>query len=69
MKPLYNMFRNRANRELKNLRILILIILLFEEHCYNIQNIWKGIRSIINLKNPVNLQIAQLNINGRIIDI
>ena len=40
----------------------------FENHCNNIKNTWEGIRSLININNPVNPRIAQININGIIID-
>ena len=29
---------------------------------------WEGIRSIVNIKNSMNPKIAQLNINGSVID-
>ena len=28
----------------------------------------EGIRSIVNIKNSINMKITQLNVNGRIID-
>ena len=54
---LYNMFRNRVNRELKKY-MKSYYATYFEEHCFNIKRIWEGIRSIVNIKNPVNLKIA-----------
>ena len=41
VKLLYNIFRNRVNRELKKKSYYATY---FEEHCYNIKKIWEGIR-------------------------
>ena len=67
VKLLYNIFRNRVNRELKNSKKTYYAN-YFEEHSNNIKKTWEGIRSIVNIKNSVNAKIAQLNINDKIID-
>ena len=66
VKILYNLFRNKVNREL--IKFKKSYATFFENHCNNIKKTWQGIRSIINIKNPVSPRIAQLNINGIIID-
>ena len=63
----YNLFRNKVNRELSKSKKSYYAT-YFENHCNNIKKIWEGIRPLINIKNPVNPRIAQLNINGIIID-
>ena len=63
----YNIFRNRVNRELKKSKRSYYTT-YFEEHSSNIKKTWEGIRSIVNIKNSVNTKIAQLKINGRVID-
>ena len=68
VKLLYNIFRNRVNRELKKSKKSYYAS-YFEEHNNNIKKIWEGIRSIVDIKNSANPHIAQLNINGRIIDV
>ena len=67
VKFLYNIFRNRVNRELKKSKKSYYDS-YFEEHSNNIKKTWEGIRSIINIKNSVNPTISQLTINGRVID-
>ena len=67
MKGLYNVFRNRVNRELKKSKKSYYAA-YFEEDSKNIKKIWEGIRSIVNTKNSVNPKISQLNVNGKIID-
>ena len=67
VKILYNLFRNKVNRELSKSKKSYYAT-YFENHCNNIKKTWEGIRSLINIKNPVNPRIAQLNINGIIID-
>ena len=57
VKLLYNMFQNRVNRELKKSKTSYATY--FEKHCFNIKKNWEGIRSIVNIKNPVNPKIAQ----------
>ena len=40
----------------------------FSDYSNNIKKTWQGIREIINIKNPTAPKIAQLNVNGRILD-
>ena len=49
IKRLYNLFRNRANRELKKAKKKY-YTKYFEENNSNIKKTWEGIRSIINIK-------------------
>ena len=63
----YNIFRNRVNKELKKSKKTYYTA-YFEEHSKNIKKIWEGIRSIVNTKNSGTIIIAQLNVNGRVID-
>ena len=67
VKHLYNIFRNKVNRELKKSKKSYYTT-YFEEHSNNFKKTWEGIRSIVNIKNSVNPKIAQLNINGTVID-
>ena len=67
VKYLYNIFRNRVNRELKKSKKTYYAA-YFEEHSKNIKKIWEGIRSIVNTKHSGTIKIAQLNVNGRVID-
>ena len=67
VKYLYNVFRNRVNRELKKNKKKYYAT-YFEEHSKNIRKMWEGIRSIVNTKNSGIAKIAQLNVNGRVID-
>ena len=67
VKQLYNIFRNRVNRELKRSK-KDHYSSYFEEHSNNIRKTWVGIRSLINVKNSSKPDISQLNINGKIID-
>ena len=67
IKQLYNIFRNRVNRELKKSKKTYFTT-YFAEHNNNIKKTWQGIRSIVNTKNTVSHSISQLNINGKIID-
>ena len=57
VKYLYNIFRNRVNRELKKSKKTYYAA-YFEEHSKNIKEIWEGIRSIVNAKNPGTIKIA-----------
>ena len=66
IKRLYNLFRNRVNRELikskKNYYAKY-----FEDNNKNCKKIWEGIKSIINLKNPKGTSISQLKVNEKTI--
>ena len=65
VKFLYNIFRNRVNRDLKKSKKSYYAT-YFVEHCNNIKKIWDGIRSIVNIKKSTNTYITQLtnNIKG-----
>ena len=67
IKRLYNLFRNRVNRERKKSKVTY-YAKYFKEHSNNSKKVWEGIKSIINTKNPSSTVTSQLNINGRIID-
>ena len=58
---LYNLFRNRINREIKQ---SIYYNNYFNKYSSDMKKIWKGIRSIVNIKQSTAPQITQLNING-----
>ena len=66
-KRLYNLFRNRAAREIKKSK-KIYYSEYFEMNKMNIKKIWSGIREIVNTRNNISTKITQLNINGKIID-
>ena len=63
IKVLYNQKRNEVNREIKKSKKNH-FIKYFQE---NIKNIWSGIREIVNIKNSISPNLAQLNIEGKII--
>ena len=63
----YKSARNKVNRELKKSKKEY-YLRYFDDNKNNIRNIWKGIRSIINIKNTVSPKITQLSTNGNIID-
>ena len=67
VRRLYNLFRNRVNRELikskKNYYAKY-----FEENSNSSKKVWEGIRSIINIKNPKGTSISQIKIDERIIE-
>ena len=67
IKRLYNLFRNRVNRELIKSKKYY-YTKYFEENNNNSKKVWEGIRSIINIKNSKKTLINQLKINDRIID-
>ena len=66
-KRLYNLFRNRAAREIKKSKKKYYSE-YFEMNKMNIKKIWSGIREIVNIRNNISTKITQLNINGKIID-
>ena len=66
IKVLYNRFRNRVDRELKRSKKSHYTE-YFNEHSNNIRKTWKGIKSIVNVKNKFNQGISQLNIKGKIV--
>ena len=61
---LFNLLRNRVNRELKKSKKQYAEY--FAANMYNIKNTWEGIRKIVNLQNISN-KTFQLNIDGKII--
>ena len=67
VKRLYNIFRNRVNREITKSKKNYYTKYL-EENNNNSRKIWEGIKSIINIKNSKGTAISQLKVNGRIID-
>ena len=64
---LYNIFRNRVNRELKNSKKEY-YSQYFEDNKKNSKKTWEGIRSIININKSKFKSISQLNVNGKVID-
>jgi len=67
IKTLYNLFRNRVNREVKKSKKEYFKI-YFEENKSNIQKTWLGIKNIINTKSAFLPKTSQLKINGQAID-
>ena len=67
VKRLYNLFRNRVNRELKKSKIDY-YSQYFEDNSKNSKKLWEGIKSIINTNNSKFSNINQLNVNNVVID-
>jgi len=67
IKTLYNLFRNRVNREIKKAKKYYFKV-YFEENKNNIKQTWKGIKDIINTKSAISPKTTQLKINGQVID-
>ena len=67
IKLLYNLFRNRVNRELIKSKKSY-YTKYFEDNNKNIKKTWEGIKSIINIKNPKGTSIDQLKVEDKIID-
>ena len=65
-KRLYNLLRNRINRDLKKSKKQY-YEQYFTEHVNNIKKTWDGIKNIVNLKKKSN-RTSQLNVGGKIID-
>ena len=65
-KQLYNIFRNRVNREIKKSKKQYYAE-YFEKNVNCIKNIWEGIRNIVNVKKMTSKTI-QLDIEGKIVD-
>ena len=65
-KILYNLLRNRVNKELKKSKKKYYAD-YFTEHVNNIKKTWEGIKNIVNLKNSSN-KTTQLNIGGMLFD-
>ena len=64
---LYNLFRNRVNRELKKSK-KDYYQQYFEDNSKNSKKIWEGIKSIININKQKSLSINQLKIDDELID-
>ena len=65
-KRIYNLLRNRVQRELKKSKQKYYAE-YFAENVNNIKKMWEGIRKIVNIKN-ISTKSSQLNIGGKIID-
>ena len=65
IKRLYNLFRNRVNRELKKAKRNY-YTKYFDENNNNIKKTWEGIRSIINIKSTKST-ISQIKVNNKVI--
>ena len=66
IKRLYNLFRNRVNRELKKAKRNY-YTKYFEVNSNNIKKTWEGIRSIINIKATKQSTISQIKVNNKVI--
>ena len=67
IKRLYNIFRNRVNRELIKSKKEY-YSKYFEDNKTNSKKIWEGIKSIININKSKNNTISQLKVNEKSID-
>ena len=67
IKRLYNLVRNRVNREIKKSPKKYYSG-YFENNKSNIKKIWEGIRSIINIKNSKQSMITQIKVKDKIIN-
>ena len=67
IKILYNIFRNRVNRELNKSKKEY-YSQYFEDNKTNSKKTWEGIRAIININKSKFKCITQLNVNDKIID-
>ena len=65
-KRLYNLFRNRVNREIKKSKKQYYAD-YFAENVRNIKKTWDGIRKIVNIKKKA-VTSTQLNIGRKIVD-
>ena len=63
-KRLYNLLRNRINRDLKKSKKKQYNEQYFTEHVNNIKKTWDGIKKIVNLKKNSN-RTSQLNVGAR----
>ena len=66
-KRLYNLFRNRVNRELKKSKKNYFTD-FFEVNNNNIKKTWEGIRSIININKSKLPHVSHINVKGKQID-
>ena len=65
-KRLYNLFRNRVNKDIKKSKKKYYAD-YFNEHVNNITKTWEGIKNIVNIK-KTSIRTTQLKIGGKIID-
>ena len=63
----YNLFRNRINKEIKQSK-KIYYNNYFSKYSSDMKKMWKGIRSIVNIKQKNAPQLTQLNINGKLVN-
>ena len=66
-KRLYNLFRNRINREMKKAKKDYLTTFFFEENINNIKKTWMGIKSIIINTKQSSPNVSQISLNGKLI--
>ena len=64
IKKLYNLFRNRVNRELKKAKRSY-YTKYFADNSNNVKKTWEGIRSIINIKSSKEYTISQIKVNNK----
>ena len=62
---LHNLFRNRINREIRQSKKNHYNS-YFNKYSSDIKKMWKGIRSIVNIKQAILPKITQLNTNGKL---
>ena len=62
---LYNLFRNRINKEIKKAK-KDYFTTFFDENKNNIKKTWMGIKSIINTKQS-SQNVFQISLNGKVI--
>ena len=67
IKKVYNQFRNSVNRDIKSSKKSYYSN--YFENCKNdMKKTWKGIKSLVNIKNKISTNATQINLNGRMID-
>ena len=67
VRRLYNLFRNRVNRE-KGKAKTCYYTKYFQENSSDSKKVWEGIKSLINTKNNNMSSISQLEVDGNIIN-
>ena len=63
----YKLARNKVSRKIQNSKKMHEEA-YFTEHQSDIKKTWEGLRKLVNVKKSVRFSIAQLNVNGKIID-
>ena len=66
VKRVYNLFRNRVNREVKRTKKAYYSE-YFSQHSNNIRKTWQGIRELVNVKKGAKTSISQISHKGNII--